>query len=103
MKFSSVTEEVQWGDGLLFKVGGKMFAVGSMEPNKVVLSFKVSPEKFAELVEQEGVIPAPYLARASWVAMESWDAIPVKELKQLLREAYELVMGKLPKKIQVTL
>lgn len=59
-----VTEQVQWGDNLVFKVGGKMFAVAPLEPAEVWLSFKCSDEEFAELIERPGIIPAPYLARA---------------------------------------
>jgi len=103
MAFPHATEQVQWGYDLVFKVGGKMFAVTAMEPAPVVLSFKFSPESFAELIERSGVIPAPYLARAQWVAMQSDDALPAAEVKQLLRQSYDLVFAKLPKKLQNTL
>ena len=97
------TESVQWGSALVFKIGGKMFAVLSLEPGKVWLSFKCSPEGFAELVEREGIIPAPYLARAQWVALETEDALPPAELKRLVRAAYGLVLDKLPKKARAAL
>lgn len=99
LSFPGVTEQIQWGDDLLFKVGGKMFAVTRLEPAKVWLSLKANPENFAELTERPGVIPAPYLARAKWIALESPDAVPDPELAQLLRESYELVRVKLPRKI----
>jgi len=99
LSFPGVTEQIQWGDDLLFKVGGKMFAVTRLEPAKVWLSLKVNPENFAELTERPGVIPAPYLARAKWIALESPDAVPDAELAQLLRESYELVRAKLRRKI----
>jgi predicted DNA-binding protein (MmcQ/YjbR family) len=98
MSFPETTETVQWGSDLVFKTGGKMFAVLALEPAKVWVSFKCSPEKFAELVEREGIIPAPYLARAQWVALESEDALRAAELKELLREAYTRIRAKLPKK-----
>ena len=96
LSFPGVTEQIQWGDDLLFKVGGKMFAVTRLEPAKVWISLKASPENFAELTERPGVIPAPYLARAKWIALESADALPNAEISQLLRESYELVLAKLP-------
>ena len=99
LSFTGATEQIQWGDDLLFKVGGKMFAVTRLEPAKVWLSLKANPENFAELTERPGVIPAPYLARAKWIALESADALPDTELAQLLRESYELVRAKLPRKI----
>jgi predicted DNA-binding protein (MmcQ/YjbR family) len=99
LSFPGVTEQIQWGDDLLFKVGGKMFAVTRLEPAKVWLSLKAKPENFAELTERPGIIPAPYLARAKWIALESPDAVPDAELGQLLRESYDLVRAKLPRKI----
>jgi predicted DNA-binding protein (MmcQ/YjbR family) len=98
------TERVQWGNDLLFCIGEKMFAVAGMDakyPTK--LSFKCTPEKFAELVEREGIVPAPYVARYHWVALEDWDALPQRELKELLRNAYQLVHDKLPKKVRTQL
>ena len=97
-------EKVQWGDDLLFRVGEKMFAVAALEPSHgVALSFKCTPEKFAELVEQEGIIPAPYMARHHWVGLERFDALPDRELKPLLTNAYQMVLEKLPKKLQTAL
>ena len=100
LSFPGVTEQVQWGDDLLFKVGGKMFAVTPLVPAKVWLSLKANPENFAELTERPGVIPAPYLARAKWIALETRDALADAEICQLLRESYELVLVKLPRKLR---
>jgi predicted DNA-binding protein (MmcQ/YjbR family) len=100
LSFPHVSEQVQWGYALVFKVGGKMFAVTRLEPSAVWLSLKCSPEDFAELTERAGVIPAPYLARAQWIGLESEDALPAAEVKKLLRKAYDLVFAKLPKKTQ---
>jgi predicted DNA-binding protein (MmcQ/YjbR family) len=97
-------EKVQWGNDLLFRIGEKMFAVAALEPSHgVALSFKCTPEKFAELVEQEGIIPAPYMARHHWVGLERFDALPDRELKPLLKNAYQMVLEKLPKKVRATL
>jgi predicted DNA-binding protein (MmcQ/YjbR family) len=103
LAFPGTTEQIQWGNDLLFKVGGKMYAVTPLEPAPVCLSFKASPENFAELTERANIIPAPYLARAQWVALQSRDAVRQDELAQLLRESYELVAAKLPKKIRDSL
>ena len=97
------TEHVQWGDDLVFKIGGKMYAVTPLIPHPVKLSFKCSPEEFAELVERPNVIPAPYMARAKWVALESFDALPRVEIKKLLSRSYRLVLGTLTKKAQAEL
>ncbi|MGA7887345.1 MAG: MmcQ/YjbR family DNA-binding protein [Acidobacteriaceae bacterium] len=104
-----VAETVQWGDNLVFwaadkSVGGKMFAVVGLSPDRgAVLSFAAGPERFAELVEREGIFPAPYLARAHWVAVERWSALPAAELKALLRDARDLVYAKLPARTRARL
>ena len=98
-----VTEQIQWGSDLVFKVGGKMFCVACTEVSPNVMSFKCDDESFAELCERDGVVPAPYLARAKWVALESWRAIPDRELESLVAEAYRLVKEKLSRKAQAEL
>jgi predicted DNA-binding protein (MmcQ/YjbR family) len=102
LSFPHVTENVQWVKDLVFKVAGKMFAVAALEPGAHVF-FKCTPEKFAELIEQPGIAPAPYMARAHWVALENEDALPRGEAKQLLPQSYDLVFAKLPKKTQTEL
>jgi len=103
LSLPNVTEHVQWEIDLVFKVGGKMFAVMPMEPARVWLSFKVSPEEFAELTERAGIIPAPYMARAMWVAMEEEGALPRGEVIRLLSQSRDLVFGKLTKRMQAEL
>lgn len=103
LAFPGASEQIQWGDDLLFKVGGKMFAITPLIPAPVYLSLKVTPENFAELTERPGIIPAPYLARAKWVALESRDALAPSELAPLLRASYDLVVAKLPRKARESL
>jgi len=97
------TEKVQWEDDLVFKVGGKMYAVVALEPGDHWLSSKCASEEFADLVERPGVLPAPYLARAQWVSLETEDALPRPEIKRLLRQAHDLIFAKLPKKTQAAM
>jgi predicted DNA-binding protein (MmcQ/YjbR family) len=104
MALPHVTEQVQWGADLVFKVGGKMFAVIVLEPgHPVCMSFKTSPEEFTELTDRPGVVPAPYLARAHWVALELPDALPRGEVLRLLKQSYELVVSRLPATIRTEL
>jgi len=92
-----VTEDIKWGADLAFSVGSKMFCVVNTEPPHQ-MSFKCSPDTFAELVEREGMIPAPYLAREMWVQQtELGETLERRELEQLLRASYDLVLAKLPK------
>ena len=99
------TERVQWVRDLVFKVGGKMFCVMNLEPQRdeVLLSFKASDEEFVQLQEIEDVVPAPYMARAKWVALQRRDVLPAQELQRLLRSAHDLVFAALPKKVRESL
>jgi predicted DNA-binding protein (MmcQ/YjbR family) len=101
LSFPHATENVQWGNDLVFKIAGKMFAVMALEgPVKYIMSFKCTEEKFNELIEREGMDPAPYMARNKWVAIERFDVLSDKELKSLLRKSYDLVVEKLPKRVR---
>ncbi len=104
MEFPAVTEHIIWGNDLTFKVANKMFAHAVLDPGPPVwLSLKTSSENFYQLTERQNIIPAPYLARAQWIALETRDALPTTELASLLREAYELVVAKLPAKTRASL
>jgi len=92
-----VTEDIKWAHDLCFCVGGKMFAAVNLEPPHQ-LGFKCTPEMFAELIEREGLVPAPYLARAMWVQEgELGSVLERRELESLMRASYELVVAGLPK------
>ncbi len=109
-----VAETLQWGDNLVFwvgdkSIGGKMFALvnlsadGPSAEGHGVISFAVGPERFAELVERESLKPAPYLARAHWVAAESWSALRPPEWQAELRNAHAVIFAKLPKRTREAL
>jgi predicted DNA-binding protein (MmcQ/YjbR family) len=100
LRLPNATEDVKWEHDLVFSIGGKMFAAVHLEPGETWLSFKCSAQDFAALVELPGCRPAPYLARAQWVAMEHPDALENQELERLLKRAYEIVLSRLPKKLQ---
>jgi predicted DNA-binding protein (MmcQ/YjbR family) len=100
LSFPGATEQTIWEGDLTFKVANKMFAHTVLEVAPVWLSFKCSPENFAELTERKGILPAPYLARAQWIALETRDALPVDELSHLLRESYDLVVARLPRRVR---
>jgi|SRR5579863_2251478 len=101
------TEHVLWGDDLVFKVGSKntakMYAAAPLTPGGSWLSFKCTPEDFAELTERPGIVPAPYSARLHWVLLETADALPRAEIKRLVKLSYDLVFAKLPKSTQAKL
>jgi len=97
------TEGIQWGSDLLFRIGGKMFAVVALERTPISVAFKCTPEEFAELIEHDGIIPTPYMARNHWVFLESLDVLPRAELKRLIKDSYRMVAAKLTKKVQLQL
>jgi predicted DNA-binding protein (MmcQ/YjbR family) len=104
LSFPHATENVQWGNDLCFKIAGKMFAVMALEgPVKYAMSFKCTEERFNELIEKDGIDPAPYMARNKWVAIERFSVLRDQELKSLLKQSYDLVFAKLPKKTQAQL
>jgi len=100
LSLPQATEDIQWGNNLLFRIGRKMFAIAALDQVPVCVSFKCTPEEFAELIEREGIIPAPYLARNKWVLLKSLDVLPRAELKRLIKDSYTMVAAKLPKKVR---
>lgn len=93
----AVAEDVKWGDVLCFSVCGRLFTVVDLDPPHAI-SFKCTPETFAELVERPGIVPAPYLARNMWVQEEMLgEVLDPPELAGLLTTSYHLVVARLPK------
>jgi len=94
LSFPEATEKLQWGDALCFKVRAKMFAVLGLD--RVRLTFKCTPETFAELIERQHIRPSPYLGRHNWVVLDQLDAVRNDELRDLLRQSYEMAAAKAP-------
>jgi len=94
LTFPDATENLQWGDDLCFKMGGKIFAMVGLDNPRLCL--KCTPETFAELIERED-IPAPYVGRYKWVMLDRLDAVRWDELRELIRTSYEMVAAKAPK------
>ena len=109
LKLPHVCETKQWGENLVFwtgdkAIGGKMFCLLNLDPGGGgVISFAAGAERFYELVERDGLIPAPYMARIFWVAAEGWSALRNAEWEELLRTAHEITYEKLPKRVKETL
>lgn len=97
LSFPDATEKLQWGDALCFKVRARMFTVLGLD--QVRLTFKCTPEIFAELIEREDIHPAPYVGRYKWVMLDRLDALPKAELEGLIRQSYEMVSEKAPKRL----
>ena len=98
LAFPGATEDVKWGADLCFSVGGKMFTVTAADSSDAGVSLKTTPEKFAELTERQGIRPAHYVARYHWITIEDPQAVTQAEMKDLIRESYQMVFDKLPAK-----
>jgi len=94
--FPGATENLQWGDDLCFKIGGKIFVTIALTTVPQKVCFKCTPETFAELIEREDIHPAPYVGRYKWVILDRLDALGNSELKELIRQSYEMVAAKVP-------
>jgi predicted DNA-binding protein (MmcQ/YjbR family) len=101
----ATTHVVHWGSADVWKIGGKIFAVGPRWGKEnldldVKVSFKCSDFSYSLLIEEQGIIPAPYLARAKWVQIEAAGALDDEEIGNYLCAAYEIIVLKLTKRIR---
>lgn len=95
------TEDLKWGCDRVFSVGGKMYCVlpdDRQQPCRI--SLKVDGYRFLELTDLPGVIPAPYLARAQWVALHAGCVLPQAEIAALIQRSHALVLSKLSKRLR---
>jgi predicted DNA-binding protein (MmcQ/YjbR family) len=97
------THVLQWGDASVWKIGGKVFAIGGWSYGETfVVSFKCSETSFAILSEAPGLRPAPYLASRGLLWMQRIDesALDDAGLEDYLRQSYALAAAGLPKRTQ---
>lgn len=99
LSLPETTESMQWGENLCFKVRGKLFVIADLSQGKLApVTFKCAPEKFNELLEIEGITPAPYVGRYKWVRLTGSSVLRSDELEDLIRQSYEMVVTNAPKK-----
>jgi len=109
MALPHVAETVNWGHHLVYwvgdrDIGGKMFAMTDLDGSGTgVFWFHCGAERFHELLEVEGIVASPYLAKAHWVTMERWDALRPRQIEDELRRGHALIYEKLPKRTKMTL
>src|SRR5687768_4782854 len=103
LAFPGATEDIKWGSDLCFSVGAKMFCVTSADASDAGISLKCTPEKFAELIERDGIDPAAYVAGYKWVNIANLRAVTPAEQRGLIKKSYQLVFDKLPPKIKKTI
>ncbi len=100
-----VVETMQWGDNLVYwvgdkAIGGKMFTLVNLDDSLShgVISYAAGREHYAELLEVDGLFPAPYMARIFWIAAERWNVFRNSEWQDELRAAHAITLAKLPPK-----
>jgi predicted DNA-binding protein (MmcQ/YjbR family) len=99
LSFPEVTEDMPWEGDLCFKVRGKIFTGIALSDGRFPrITLKCAPETFYELLEIEGISPAPYVGRYKWVMLANSNILPGSELESLIRQSYELVAAKALKK-----
>jgi predicted DNA-binding protein (MmcQ/YjbR family) len=91
----------QWRDDSVGKIGGKVFALLDRDPGEIWL--KVSPMAYELLTELDGIRPAPYFARAGWVAISAASPLTEDEIKAYITEAHRLVALRLTRKARAEL
>lgn len=96
----SVTEDIKWGNDLVFSIGNKMFCVVALNQSPVSASFKVRHEEFDEMCDRDGFKPAPYLARYKWVYIDDIIKMTNADWKKYIKQSYWLVKEKLSSKIK---
>jgi predicted DNA-binding protein (MmcQ/YjbR family) len=109
MALPHVAETVNWGHHLVYwaggrEIGGKMFAMTDLDGTGTgVLWFYCGAERFHELLETDGIIASPYLAKAHWVTLERWNALRPRQIEEELAHAHALIFEKLPKRVKTLL
>lgn len=109
LRLPHVVETIKWKHYLAYwigdrEAGGKMFAMIDIDGARTgILSFHCGAERFHELLEHEGICPAPYMFNHSWVALERWDALRPREIEEELARAHALVYHKLSKRTKAVL
>ena len=109
LSLPNATETVNWGHHLVYwvgdrDIGGKMFAMTDLDGSGTgVLWFHCGAERFHELLEIDGIMASPYLAKAHWVTVERWDALRPRQIEDELRRAHALIYEKLPRRTKTVL
>jgi len=92
----------QWGGSDVWKVGGKVFAIGGWNDAGPAFTFKVSETSYELLKTMPGLRPAPYLASRgmSWIQHYAKPGLSVPALKDYLAQSHRIVAAGLSKKLR---
>jgi len=98
LQLPGTTEDIKWETHLCFSVGNKMYLVTSPDSLPSPASFKVSADKFEEIISEEGFEKHAYLGRHYWIHLDDINSLPKKKWQESIEQSYALVAAKLPKK-----
>jgi predicted DNA-binding protein (MmcQ/YjbR family) len=101
----STTSVIQWRGAHVWKIGGKMFAIGRSKTDQVSVTFKVSEIAYEILKAQPGLRPAPYLASRGlkWIQHFAPPGLTDSALQQYIQDSYVMTFKDLPTKAQIAL
>ena len=104
-KLPATTYVVQWGGSHVWKVGGKVFAIGGWHDDQPAFTFKVNDIAFEMLKEQPGLRPAPYLASRGmkWIQHYAKPGLTNDALRDYIRQSHLIVSQGLSKKKRIEL
>jgi len=104
LKLPHVAETEAWSTYVLFwaadkSIGGKLFAMmNPVNETNGVITYAAGPERYAELLEREGVSPSVEFPRSQWVQVERWDVFRQAEWQSEMEAAHAIITAKLPKR-----
>ena len=104
LKLPHVVETEAWGTYELYwaaakSIGGKLFAMmNPVNETNGVITYAAGPERYAELLEREGVSPSVEFPRSQWVQVERWEVFRQAEWRSEMEAAHAIITAKLPKR-----
>ena len=101
----STTEETPFGpDGLVYKVGGKMFSTLGLKDEIGRINLKCDPERSIDLrAEHEAILPGYHMNKKHWNTLILDGSLKPALVRELIDHSYDLVIASLPKKIRETI
>lgn len=103
LELPHTTEDIKWEKNLCFLVYDKIFMMVSLDEVPTRASFKVPKESFTDIIAQDNFKQAAYLAKGQWITAEDVSKLSPKECVQLVKQSFDLIKAKLPKKLQENL
>src|SRR5260370_1252513 len=104
LKLPHVVKTVAWSTYVLFwaadkSIGGQLFAMmNPVNETNGVITYAAGPERYAELLEREGVSPSVEFPRSQWVQVERWNVFHQAEWQSEIEAAHAIITAKLPER-----